>query len=96
MRYHTGSPIGYVAVYNRDDGDPYVSWLTPYELWLGSSPGDLHYQCGGGPLTANSERGLGPFVTSCGGRSDLPYVTVLLRSGTQRWLTVGEIEAYHM
>ena len=87
-----GAQIGNVAVYNRADGMPYSGWLSPYELWLGSSYGNLQYSCAGS-LTAGS--GAGPFTTNCaGGPSGLQYVTLLLRSGTARYLTIGEIEVF--
>ena len=89
-----GSAIGYVAVYNRADGAPYENWMSPYEVWLGSSAGDLSYDCGGGSLTLPSNPGLGPFTTNCGGRSDLPYVTVIIRSGTFRYLAISEIKVF--
>ena len=66
------TPIGYVAVYNRDDGELYASWLSPYHVWLGASAGAQTYDCGGGQLRAQTDDGLGPFVTYCNARSDLP------------------------
>ena len=89
-----GSPVTSVAVYNRADGEPYESWLSPYEVWLGATAGALTHSCGGGPITLGSSPGLGPFSTSCGGRSDLPYVTILMRSGTFRYLAIGEVKVY--
>ena len=88
-----GSTTRNVAVYNRADGAIYENWLSPYEIWLGASPGALTHACGG-PRTLPTPAGLGPFATPCGDRSDLPYVTLLLRSGTLRFLTVGEIKVY--
>ena len=94
VRVPSGSAIGYVAVYNRADGQPYQGWLSPYEVWLGGTAGALTFNCGGGPITLPANAALGPFLTSCGGRSDLPHVTVLLRSGTSRYLTLSEIKVY--
>ena len=94
VKVPSGSAIGYVAVYNRADGQPYQGWLSPYEVWLGGTAGAQTFRCGGGPITLPANFALGPFLTSCGGRSDLPYVTVVLRSGTSRWLTVGELKVY--
>ena len=89
-----GAPIGSVAVYNREDGDPYQSWLSPYEIWLGASAGAQTYSCSRGPITLPTGFGMGPFTTSCDGRSDLPFVTLVLRSGTFRYLAIGEVKVY--
>ena len=80
------SPIGYVAIYNRDDYAWATDFLNPFDLWLTATPGTVAvdastssstaYRCGHG-LTAP---GLGPFMFWCGGRSDLPYVTLILRA----------------
>ena len=89
-----GSAIGRVDVYNRADNPTMAAWLCPYELWLGASAGALTYDCGGGSLNPPSCNTLGPFSTFCGGRDDLPYVTIILRSGTARLLTLGEVQVF--
>ena len=30
----SGTRIGYIAVFNRNDGEQYRAWLSPYEVWL--------------------------------------------------------------
>jgi hypothetical protein len=88
----TGKAIGYVAVYNRDDAPQYASWLSPYEVWLGNSFGDLQHQCGDS-LTAEND--MGPFVTPCNGPTNLTFVTIIIRSlSRERWLTLSQIEVY--
>ena len=89
-----GTTITRVEVYNRADGALYEDMLSPYEVWLGSSAGGETYDCGGGPLTLASPAGRGPFTTTCAGRTDLPYVTVLIRAGTLRYLTLGEVKVF--
>ena len=51
-----GTRIGYVVVYNRDDGALYQSWLDPFEIWLGVGEGhnNVRHPCGGGPQTQAS------------------------------------------
>ena len=90
----SGTTIGRVDVYNRADGQIYEDWLSPYEVWLGSSAGNQVFDCGGGPLALSSPAGLGPFSTSCSDRSDLRFVTVLIRAGSVRYLTLGEIKVF--
>ena len=87
-----GSSIGYVAVYNRHDGY-FLDFLSPYEVWLGSSFGGQQYKCAG-PITVPAT--LGPFMTWCGGGpGGLEYVTVVLRTGgALRYLMIAEIEVY--
>ena len=46
-------------------------------------------------MPCSGREAVGPFVTPCGGRRGLPYVTVLINStGTERYLTLGEIAVY--
>jgi len=89
-------------VYNRRDGIPTIDcWLFPAEVWLGSTPGGETYSCGTidytscvAQATAGADT-LGPFSVTCSsGRSDLPYVSVILRSGQSRFLTIGEVNIY--
>ena len=94
-----GSRVGNVAVYNRDDFGWATAMLNPYELWLTAAPGapssegSTAYRCGSGL----SAPGLGPFTTWCGGRSDLPFITIVIRARDRsgvRLLSVGEVVAY--
>ena len=91
-----GTVINYVVVYNRADGDPYQSWLDPYEVWLGSTPGAEDYQCGGGEQAAPFAAGLGPLTTSCGGQSGYSYVSIIWRPRTTitRYGSLGELQVY--
>ena len=93
VRAPAGTVINYVAVYNRADGNVYAGWLSPYDVYLGNDFGGTDVACGTN-LNAPVAQGLGPFVTSCSGNSQYQYVTVKLNAGTQRWLTIGELEVY--
>ena len=87
----SGASIGYVAVYNRNDGYA-QDMLSPYEVWLGSSYGAQEYSCGG---SISVPAVTGPFTTWCGGGgAGLDYVTVVIRAGRARWLMIAEIEMY--
>ena len=93
-----GAAIGYVAVYNRDDYASAAAMLNPYELWLTATAGTAAsestsaYRCASG-LVAPS---IGPYMTWCGGRNDLPYVTLIIRAAATpvRLLSVGEIRVF--
>ena len=87
----SGTTIGYVVVYNRPQAWAH-SWLLPFEVWAGDGFGSTLYSCGGAGVGAAPA---GPFTVWCGDApAGLEYVTVLLRAGTQRWLTISELEVY--
>ena len=94
-----GATIDYVAVYNRDDYTWATAFLNPYELWLTAAPGTVTvesstaHRCGAGLVAP----GLGPYMTWCGARSDLPYVTLIVRAAAApptRLLSLGELMVY--
>jgi len=91
----TGSSVGQVDVYNSNADPTRRCWLFPFEVWLGSTPGGQTHDCGGGPITnPTCTNALGPFAVNCGGRSDLSYVTIVIRAGTWRLLTIGEVKVF--
>ena len=88
-----GSRIDYVAIVNRGDNAVYQAWLSPFEVYVGSSYGDLGYKCSG---PTSVPVGAGPFLISCGGTSAGAYVTLRL-TGPQpgdRYLTVADLSVY--
>ena len=94
-----GSRIGYVAVYNRDDNAWMAAMLSPYEVWLSAIPAAAAGRSSAAHLCGADLQapGLGPFMTWCGGRDDLPYVTVVIREAARtgfRILALGEIKVY--
>ena len=97
VKLPAGSTVDLVVVHNRaDDNKEYLSWLSPFEVWLGRSYGDTAdergaVQCGGGPIRVPAESG--PFTVSCGGARG-SFVTVVLVGSRARWLTIAEISVY--
>lgn len=94
VRVAPSSPIGYIAVWNRNDYAQYSRWLSPYELWVGSSPGDVSssaVRCGGGEIEVAATQG--PFVAACPPGTAGQYVTLRL-VGWRRYLTIAELVPY--
>jgi len=92
MEVPHASAIGWVGVYNRGDAKEYRDWLNPYEIWTGPDRGVLYHQCGGEQM-ANVSSGVGPFMTNCGNATG-PWVTLVLRAGTPRYLAISEMQIY--
>lgn len=98
VRVPAGSAIGYVAIYNRNDFQWAADMLNPFELWLTASAGTVSaesptaHRCGA-DLSAPM---LGPVAIWCGGRSDLRFVTLILRAASDRTrlLSVGEVKVF--
>jgi len=87
------STIGYVAIYNRQDGKK-LSNLGAFEIWVGQSFGDTSSEsaskCGEAVYIASHEPN--PYVLWCSGRS-AKYVTVK-QTGSKRFLVIGDINVY--
>jgi len=82
--------VGRVKVYNRDDSPEYMAWLSPFEVWVGQSPGATGTKCAGPvSIPPGSPR---PFELSCGGATG-SFVTVRL-VGQARYLTLAELEVF--
>ena len=84
-----------VVVHNRNDNNKeYQSWLSPFEVWLGESYGDMTSpvakRCGQPELRVPATAG--PFTVSCGGVRGR-FATVVHKS-TVRALTIAEITVY--
>ena len=85
--------IGFVAIYN---GGADLSLLSPFEVWVGASAGDMGstaIKCAG-PMNVPS--GPGPFTLSCNGATSPigpPFVTLYL-PGANRVVSIGELYAY--
>ena len=76
-------------VHNRPDNNKeYQGWLSPFEIWLGTSFGDTRSQhavrCGGPAISVAAAAG--PFGVTCGGVRGRSFVTLVL-IGKARWLT---------
>jgi len=86
VRVPPGTAVGAVGVYNRDDIEEYIRWLGAFDVWVGSSFGDLAVRCGewSGETTS-----AGPYVIDCGGAVG-EYVTVR-QLGAARYLTIAEL-----
>lgn len=96
VRVPPSSTVGYVAVYNRNDHGPFMEWLSPFEVWVGASPGDVSAsatRCGGVMEVDTSQGGV-PFVVECPTSAVGEYVTLRLVQGA-RYLTIAELEVYH-
>ena len=98
-----GTPIGYVAVYNRVDALWATRMLNPYEVFLTASPGaygasSAHSCTNGGSVSAfPAPAGGGPFMIWCGGASNLRYVTLVIRAAAAppvRVLSPTEVKVY--
>ena len=94
-----GSAIGHVAVYNRDDYPWATAFLNPYELWLTAAPGTVTVESSTAHRCAADLEApdIGPYMTWCGARSDLPYVTLIVRAAAApptRLLSLGELMVY--
>ena len=97
VRVPPGSEVGFVVVRNRDDGQAYQDWLSPFEVWVGGSEG-----AASAPATRCAEVSIappvpaGPFVVRCPAGTAGAYVTLRLSGPNlaSRYLTVGELEAF--
>ena len=91
-----GRSVGWVALYNRQDGwQQGQSWLTPYSVKLGSAP-NQGQACS---TLQTFPAGPGPFVTWCGHLSysaSNNYVTIEFpqTSNQHRYPYVAEIQVY--
>jgi hypothetical protein len=86
-----GKRIGYVAVWNRNDNTVYQDWLYPFEVWLGTSYGSYTQHRCGVVTTAQPN----PVLVECGDVPDgMSYATLVLRSGTERFLSIAELEVF--
>lgn len=83
--------IDYVAITNRNDGPTYQAWLSPFQLWLGSSAGEQGVACT--PHDATVPSGVGPFFIRCPGEAH-EFVTLILRGSTERPLSIAELDVY--
>lgn len=97
VRVSEGTRVGYVIVYNRVDAPTLQHWLSPFEVFVGSSFGDAAVRCGP-PIEVPT--GPGPFAVWCGDASDsggrsLSYVTIR-HVGPARHLAVAELVIYRM
>ena len=90
VRLPSGMAVGYVAIHNR--ADAYAYMLGSFEVWLGTTYGDLTEKCGG-PTPSQSVAG--PTMMWCRGVSHLPYVT-MRQVGSARYLTIAEIAVYYV
>ena len=91
VRVAAGTPIAYVAVYNRVDSAAYQEWLSPFEVWVGGYYGDVSsasaYRCAEMVVPT----GAGPFMAPCYSVSTRAYVTVR-QVGAARYLTIAEVK----
>ena len=97
IRVADGTRITYVAVHNRADDATYQAWLSPFEVYVGGSYGDLSTPCTPRPIGVAPSAG--PFMVSCGGTTAGAYVTLRLAGpmpSTGRYLTVAELRVYSM
>lgn len=86
--------VCYVRVFNRGDNAEYSAWLSPFEVYVGSSYGDTATACNGpAPFAMSVPPTLGPFMVDCHGHSG-SHVTLKHVGSTPRYLTIGEIEVY--
>ena len=87
--------VGVVAVYNRNAGDGayLLGMLNQFEVWLGATAGAQTYSCSGGGVSVSTAATQGPYLVDCGGRADLPYVTLLIRADGSTWklLSINEM-----
>jgi len=90
----SGSRVDYVSVLNRADNREYMSWLSPFEVWVGRWAGDVSSasaaRCG---EVQDVETAAGPFMVNCNGAVG-SHVTLRLAGDTPRYLTVAELYAY--
>ena len=88
------SPIDVVAIQNR--ADCCQRWLSPFEVWVGTSYGDTTsaeaVKCGSASGVHRVPAGAGPFIVRCNGASG-EFVTLRL-TFRKRWLTIAELEVY--
>jgi len=94
-RVPSGTAISSVSVHNRDCSRRCQRKLRGYEVWIGTSKGDISsnqaHKCGG-PYT-NLNTGVGPFITNCNGTTAQRWVTVLL-PGPSQTLLLAEVHAF--
>ena len=92
VRVAAGTSVEHVAIYNRGDFAAYQEWLSPFEVYVGASAGDVStsaIRCGGVNAVP---AGPGPFSVVCGGAVGA-YVTLRL-VGRVRYLTIAELEVF--
>ena len=85
-----GTRIGLVAITNRNDGVTYQNFLGSFDVYVGSSAGDMAVRCGGWSGATSS---IGPFVVNCGGSTAGRYVTAV-QVGAARYLTIAGLAVY--
>lgn len=87
--------VCYVRVFNRGDNAEYAGWLSPFEIYVGSSYGDVSANaCNGpAPFAMSVPPTLGPFMVNCHGHPG-SYVTLVHAGTAPRFLTIGELEVY--
>jgi len=90
----SGSRVGVVSVLNRADSAVYMSWLSPFEIWVGRSAGDTTsanaVRCGDVQYVPSAA---GPFTVDCRGAVG-SHVTLRLAGDNRRYLTIAELLAY--
>lgn len=87
--------VAYIAVYNRDDVQTYQAWLSPFEVALGDSYGDMSSPCSPQPVSVPTAAG--PFLVSCGRAKAGRFVTLRLAGGPrpgERYLTIAELKVF--
>ena len=92
VQVQSGTRIGFVAVYNMLDA-AFATWLGSFEVWLGSSFGDMAVLCGEAAYATGQTK---PHMLWCGSEGEgisYRYVTVK-QTGTARMLAVTELEIY--
>ena len=82
--------VDYVAITNRDDGVEAQRWLSPFQLWLGRTEGELGTRCSEHEMTLPP--GVGPFLLRCAGSGE--FVTLLQTGAMPRPLSLAELDVY--
>ena len=91
VRLSPGTPVQYVAVYNSPNGNASQAWLSPFEIWIGSSYGDTTSRSATRCAEVAVPVGAGPFMVDCNGIDTGAYVT-LRQVGAARYLTIAELK----
>ena len=91
VRVPTGTQIGLVAVYNRNDGTLYQNLLGNFDIWVGSYAGDRGFRCGSWTGATDS---VGPFVINCGGASSGEWVTLRQTGSSASYLTITGLRVF--
>ena len=95
VRLPPDTEVRYIVIYNRPDNPEYQEWLSPYEVWVGSSHGDSTEKaarCGGPALI--SPPASGPFTVACGEQPVRGEYVTLKQVGKARWLNIAELAVY--